>query len=250
MQFLAELIGGQVGLATPLLAVLFGAGLVLAARLGWRRDPAGSLLAALSLIPAAVFVEHALGDRVQANWPAVLYPAAAIAAAGLLRFARWRRPALALGGAMTAVVYLQATLAPLPLPASFDPTLRLLGGWPEFAWSVAETARVHGATFVAAANYGDAAELARTLPPDLSVIGVEPRWALFELPDAQSMIDGQPGVLLVRGSAVPDAEQWAFVGSPAPIARVRAGLVAQQYTLYPVIGRAGLLPAVELPRRE
>ena len=43
----------------------------------------GTLLAALTLPGAAVFVQHALGDRVQGNWPAILYPAAAVAAAGL-----------------------------------------------------------------------------------------------------------------------------------------------------------------------
>ena len=40
----------------------------------WRRDPAWTLLACLTLIPSAVFLEHALGDRVQANWPGLIYP--------------------------------------------------------------------------------------------------------------------------------------------------------------------------------
>ncbi|WP_148360369.1 glycosyltransferase family 39 protein, partial [Acidisphaera rubrifaciens] len=58
-QFLGELIAGQLGLATPLLAVLFAAGLVVALRRAWgERAPGWTLLALLSWPPLAVFVEH------------------------------------------------------------------------------------------------------------------------------------------------------------------------------------------------
>ena len=39
--------------------------------------PPGRCSPLLTFLPAFVFVQHALGDRVQGNWPAVLYPAAA-----------------------------------------------------------------------------------------------------------------------------------------------------------------------------
>ena len=83
VRFLGELIGGQIGLATPLVFVFCVAGVV-AARggRGATRDPAWTLLAALTLPPVLLFVQHALGDRVQGNWPAIIYPAAAIAAGG------------------------------------------------------------------------------------------------------------------------------------------------------------------------
>jgi hypothetical protein len=59
-------------------------GLVVAVRHAWRsRDPRWSLLAALSLPPVLIFVQHASGDRVQGNWPAIIYPALAIAAGRL-----------------------------------------------------------------------------------------------------------------------------------------------------------------------
>ena len=81
--FLAELVGGQIGLATPLVWALCMAGLAVAVRRAWRsRDPAWSLLAALSLPPVLVFLQHAFGDRVQGNWPAIIYPALAVAAGG------------------------------------------------------------------------------------------------------------------------------------------------------------------------
>jgi len=247
LQFLGELLAGQIGLATPLLAVLFGAGLVVATRLAWRRDAGWSLLASAALLPAAVFVQHAFGDRVQANWPAVLYPAAAIAAAGF--YHRWHRPAIGLGVALTALVYLQATLAPLPLPAKLDPTLQRLGGWPYLATEVALAAQATGATFVAVENYGDAAELARTLP-GLPVLGLDARWGFFDLPDAQNLIAGRPGLLLrsARHAEPPDDADWFAVGAPLLVARARGGMVAEQYHLYPVVGRVGATPVVVLPR--
>jgi 4-amino-4-deoxy-L-arabinose transferase-like glycosyltransferase len=251
LQFLGELLGGQLGLATPLLAPLFCAGIVVAARRAWRRDPAASLLVLLTLLPASVFVEHALGDRVQANWPAILYPTAAVAAAGLAgRWVRWRTPAVVLGFVLTACVYTQATFAVLPLPAKFDPGLRQLGCWPGFAAEVAQAAHANGATFVAVENYGDAAELARTLPPDLPVVGIDARWAYVGVPDATTVIDGQSGLLLraARYAEAPDGSDWAIMGAPIPLARARDGRVAEEYRLYPVVGRTGPTPVVVLPR--
>jgi 4-amino-4-deoxy-L-arabinose transferase-like glycosyltransferase len=253
LQFLGELVAGQIGLATPLLAVLFGAGLVVAALDARTRDSAAALLALLALVPGIVFVEHALGDRVQANWPAILYPAAAIAAAGLTgRWARWRTPGVALGFVLTACVYAQAGFAILPLPAQFDPALRQLGGWPAFASAVAQAAHATGATFVAVENYGDAAELARLLPPDLPVVGIDARWAYFALPNATAVIDGRPGLLIriARYAGAPNESDWAYIGPPSPLPRTRTrrGMVAEEYRLYPVVGGVGTTPAVVLPR--
>ena len=250
-QHLGELVGGQVGFATPLLAVLLATGVGLAARGGWRRDPALTLLATVTLLPAAVFVEHALGDRVQANWPSVIYPGAALAAAALpTRWIGWRRPAVALGLALTALVWLQAAAGALPLPRRLDPTLMRLGGWPGLADAVRQEAAREGARFVAADNYGDAAVLARLLPGSLPVLGVDARWALFRLPDAGPGIAGVNGLLLrsTRRADPPDAADWSRIEPAASLARERAGVVAETYRLYRVTGRAGGTPIVTLPR--
>jgi 4-amino-4-deoxy-L-arabinose transferase-like glycosyltransferase len=248
-QFLAELVFGQIGLATPLVFLLCIAGLVLAARIAWRRrEPRWTLLAALGWPSVVLFVQHALGDRVQGNWPAIVYPAAAVAATGLIapRWQRLRTPALALGLAMTLLVYALA-LWP-PLPPRFDPLARILAGWPALADAIDAAGRHAGAQFVAADQYGLAGELALHLPPSVTVIGIEPRWALFALPPAQ--IAGQTGILVRserRGDA-PDPADWSDIVPIGEVARTQNGGTAEGYRLFRVTARAGNTPASVMPR--
>lgn len=251
-QYLLELIGGQIAIATPLIFLLFAAGAAFAARSAWRtRDPAWSLLAILGLLPAAVFVEHAIGDRVQANWPAILYPAAAVAAAGLGgRF--WRRlrmPAILLGLLTTGIVYVQAALAPLPMPRTLDPLARQLAGWRSLAAEVDAARRRAGASFVAADQSGLAAELARRLPPRLPVIGVGPRWSSFRLP-APSLA-GKTGILVEAAGHATSI--WPAVGKIGTVTRRQNGVPVETYRLYLVVPdhstSAVVLPHPERPAR-
>ena len=91
------------------------------------------------------------------------------------------RPSVALGLAVTLLVYLQAGTALLPMPAGVDPIARQLAGWDALADQVDAVRRQAGAEFVAADEYGVAAELARTLPPGVTVIAVDTRWSLTDL---------------------------------------------------------------------
>ena len=170
-QFMGELIGGQIGLATPLVFILFVVGL-------WVCVRRNRLLAWLALVPTAVFVAHAFGDRVQPNWPAVIYPVLAIAALE----AGWRiRWPVVSGLVITMIVCIQAIFSPLHLVPHRDPVLRLTGGWDEFARKVALQAKAQGATALAAEDYGLASRLAFT-QNILPVIGTDTRWHLFRLP--------------------------------------------------------------------
>lgn len=245
LTFLGELVGGQFGLATPLIAVLFAAGIVAATRLAWgRRDPAASLLAAVTLPPVAVFLQHALGDRVQGNWPAILYPAMAIAATLCADpfWSRLRRPALALGLAVTLLAYLQATTFALPIPPRRDPIALQLAGWSTLATEVAAAAATTGARFVVADQYALASELAQAMPGGLPVLAVDPRWGLMDLPRAT------PGA--ERGLLVRDRRRTDPIGpawqDPTPAGEAsRPGV--QDFTL--TLVRLGPdLPTVRLPR--
>jgi 4-amino-4-deoxy-L-arabinose transferase-like glycosyltransferase len=233
-QYLLELFGGQIALATPLIFLFCTAGIALAARSAWRTsDAAWSLLAILSLLPALVFIEHALGDRVQANWPAILYPAAAVAAAGLSgRYWRHLRvPAIALGVFMTGAVYVQAAFAPLPLPPKFDPILLQMGGWQGLAATVEDVRRRTGSGFVAADQSGLAAELARNLPRSVPVIAIGPRWRSFNLPAAA--VDGMTGILVESDRHTTPI--WPAIEGIGPATREHDGIAIQTYRLYRVV---------------
>ena len=247
-QFLGELLGGQIGLATPLVFILVVAGVGWAARRAWRdRDPAWSLLAALTLPGAAVFVQHALGDRVQGNWPAILYPAAAVAAAGLggPRWLRLRWPAVALGGAITSLVYVQASSFALILPARIDPIAHQLAGWDGLAASVEAARRAQGAGFVAVEDYAVSAELARALPAGVTVLGIEQRWRLFRLPAAET---GDATGLLVRRAGSGEPVGWREARPVGETLRSSHGVIVQRLALWRVAGPDPSLPAVVLPR--
>lgn len=251
VQYLGELLGGQIGLATPLVAVLCTAGIGLALRRARAGDAPWVLLAALSAVPALVFLEHALGDRVQANWPGVIYPAAAIAAGALGgRLATWRKPAVALGFTLTALVWVQAIATPVALPMRLDPTLLRLGGWDSLADELSARAAADHAAFVASDNYGHAALLARLMPGALPVVGVEGRWAFFGLPDASPTIDGRTGLLLrsARRDDAPDPSRWARIEKIAEFDRARSGMTAEGFRLYRVQGRPGTTPVALMPR--
>jgi 4-amino-4-deoxy-L-arabinose transferase-like glycosyltransferase len=241
VRFLAELVAGQVGLATPLVFAVLCAGVTQMARHGrWRRRAEGFVLA-VTIVPALVFVQHAVGDRVQANWPGILYPGAALAAA--LAATRFWRPAVALGALIAGLLYTQAVAAPLGLPRRLDFTLIRLAGWDALAHAAAAARQAQGAGFIAADEYGLAAELAFRLRGP--VIGVEPRWRLFALPAAPATGTG----ILVRSdrrAGPPDPAIWPGATAIGTAQRARNGVVAEQYTLYrvgaPARGAAALLP--------
>jgi len=246
--FLGELIGGQIGLATPLVWALCMAGLAVAVRRAWRdRDPAWSLIAALSLPPVLVFLQHATGGRVQGNWPAIIYPALAIAAASLRIPARWPIGAVTLGFAMTALAYVQAATGVVPLPPRLDPVAIRFAGWDGLTRQMLAYRAATGAAFIAVDGYTPASALAWRLPDDVRLVGIDDRWALTRLPPAS--IAGQSGLLLrdIRRIDPPDPAEWAV---SEQIGRAeRAGAPAGVFAVYRVVAAGGSARGVELPHR-
>jgi 4-amino-4-deoxy-L-arabinose transferase-like glycosyltransferase len=197
VQFFGEFWGGQFGLFTPIIFFLVIGGL-------WalRRSPAPAVQAArlllwLTLLPGAVFLEHVLKNRVQANWLAILYPSACLAAAALpaptLR--RWLNPALALGFFLTAVVYAQALTHFLPLPARADPSALQMAGWRGLGRAAA--ALNPPPAFLASDDYAIAAALAYYGPKNIPVAGFDDyRWAYFAFPPAN--LQNKTGLFITR----------------------------------------------------
>ncbi len=245
VRHLLELIGGQAGLATPVVFALLAAGVWAAMRRSFARgpavrDPAWSLLAAMTLPGLLVFVQHAVGDRVQANWPAIVYPAAAICAAAL--GTRLWRPAVAVGLVLTALVYVQGAAAPFPLPRRLDPILIRLGGWKQVSLDLEAMRRTQGVGWIASEAYEIASLLAWRAPRGVPVLGAEERWALFRLPRADS---SGPGLLVIsqRRSEPPDPAYWAAAEQVGQLVRTRGGAAdgveAERFRIYRVVRRPG-----------
>jgi len=162
---IGELVGGQAGLASPILFVLF----VIAVTRGLRRSSpdTGFVLAMIATFTFLFFCYSATRQRVEPNWPAPAY----IAAIPLLAlFAQrgvissWLRAGIWLGGAASALIYLHAAFDLLPISPRKDPVARS-AGWQDLsmAVSIAEqrvAAAKPATTWIAADRYQDAAELA------------------------------------------------------------------------------------------
>ena len=125
---LGEVLGGQLGVAGPVLAV---AGIV--ALYKHRRD--ASRIAWIGAAPLAFVLLLALaGLRTEANWPALAWVAAIPLVATMAN--SLRVAAIASGSAILAIALAQALIGPLPLDAAHDPTAALTG-WSELAREVA-----------------------------------------------------------------------------------------------------------------
>ncbi len=126
LRFIGEFLAAQVGLATPLIFLLMVIGL-------WRATKRGDdrlVLSVLTWTAVAYFLQHALHDRIQGNWPCFLYPALAILAADAFRAegkSRWLSfAATPVAALMLLMTYNQAARL-YPIPLNNDPLARLLG---------------------------------------------------------------------------------------------------------------------------
>jgi 4-amino-4-deoxy-L-arabinose transferase-like glycosyltransferase len=171
-----ELIGGQLGLATPILGVLLFIAVVLALRGEWharartRTTDKGAVrfaLAASALMPLLFFAVSAWRRPVEPNWPALFYPGAMVLLA--INWASWARSRWWKSGVAFAagllVLLVAQTWRPLaPLAPRKDPIARA-HGWSTLAQAVDVARRDPFLTgtskqWAAADRYQDASELA------------------------------------------------------------------------------------------
>ncbi len=228
-QYFAELCAGQIGLATPIIFILIIFGV-------WRLGPAHPLLW-LTVIPGLVFLEHVVSGRVQANWPAVLYPSGCLAAAAspLPRLRRWFGPALGLGLTLTALTYDQALGAPFPLPPRTDPTALQFAGWGQLAADAQNAAARQHAAFITSDEYATAAEIALRRG-GVDIIGYDRRWSYFGFLPARP---GAVGVLVTRRRDTACPEQLG------EIFRDRRGAIIATFKICRFVAPSG---SVILPR--
>ncbi len=225
-----DLVGGQLGLVSP---ILFG----LAAAAVWRTfraraDDARFALAVVATGSWAFFAYSALRRPVEANWPAPSYvPAIALLAAWLPARDRWLRWGVVLGGVLVVVIYAHALHPILPLPARRDPVARS-AGWAGVAVQVQQARAALGPhTYVAGERYQEVSELAWQLPdrPHAFCTCVNGRHNQYELwpsfPDVAHPGDGLV-VLLDDTPGTPDtaarlAPYFAGItrGNVAPLLR-------------------------------
>jgi hypothetical protein len=171
-----ELLGGQLGLVTP---VLF----VLVAMAVWRalrrpKDDAHFALAVVATGCWCFFVYSAIHRRVEANWPAPSYISGVALFGSMLAtsashtLVRWWRGGLAFAAVLVGVLYLHALVPVLPVPARRDPIARA-AGWDDLARPVDLARRAHSSrTWVGADRYQDVSELAYHLPDQPEVLCV------------------------------------------------------------------------------
>ncbi|MGI8546958.1 MAG: glycosyltransferase family 39 protein [Gemmatimonadaceae bacterium] len=164
-----NLIGGQLGLISPIVAVL--AAFAVARCLRGSRDDRRFMLATVATTVIVFFIFSALRKPVEANWPAP----ALLAALPLLavwdvrgKARKWLIAGCALAAVSTLVVAIHAATGILRLPVRRDPIAKA-HGWDDLALAVTRAGAMPptsscSTTWLAADRYQDASELAYHLP--------------------------------------------------------------------------------------
>ena len=165
----AELIGGQIGLVSPILFFF----LARAVKRAFEPTPDGVriTLATIAACCAAFFLFSATRHSVEANWPAVAYlPAIALLASDqddspLSR--RWLNRGLGLGALLSLIIITHALVPILPLAGTSDQVAKAFG-WDLLAHKFDQRREMitrrasfgRGDLFLGAERYQDASELA------------------------------------------------------------------------------------------
>ena len=251
LRYLGEFLAGQLGLASPIIAVFGIAGLAIVVR---SREPMRSrgMLLVATMAPALLyFLWHSLRDRVQGNWPSFLYPAFAIAAAvASLHFARgpqsravkiFRLMAAPLAAAMMAVIYAQAVWGIVPIVR--DPVSRLLAvGIERVVMDLEILREQNDADAIVTTSYAPAAWLAFYLPSHAPVVQLNERFRYLNEPQPPRSLFNKPLLYVTELRNDQSAElkmRFMEVEPLAHIARYRSGAELDEYMVYRLSGLRG-----------
>jgi hypothetical protein len=200
--FLFEMVGGFIGLASPLIALIGLIGLARILQEALRKRDERAILVVSGLAPMVLyFLVHALHARVQANWLAPLYPAMALVAGYQLVMSRsafkprWFAASLAMGAVLTGLVYAHAIAPFVVLPGSRDPTSQMRG-WPELGEKIEALRRQTGAAWIGTGHYGTEGQVAFALRGGVPVLQVNDRLRYVHLPPVDSALATSPGLVI------------------------------------------------------
>jgi hypothetical protein len=238
-------VAGQFLLLNPAVALLAGAGTLQA----WRRRAFDSLplMAAATSAPfIAYLLIHSLHDRVEAHWPAPLYPAAGLLAAYAAQGALgWRKRAariVPMGIALTAIA-----LAYMSLPQGFLPRgdpADPLRGWPIFTAQVDGVRAASDAAWVGALSYGVNGQLQAEGGISAPVLQLNERNRYMDMPPAPADMT-KPGLVVDLMRRVDPAKLKACFAQVGPVVEIDRGPARDpddRYAAVPVAGaRPGLL---------
>ncbi len=244
--YFAELLGGSVGLMSPLIAGLAALGLVRIVRSATAEKDSSSALLAAGMVPfLAYLLLHSLHDRVQANWMAPLYPSFAICAAVALgavdttprpgqvlgKLGRW---AIGVGVLFSALLYWHAAQPLVLLSGQRDPTSQTRG-WRELAAEVERLRASTGACWVATSSYATTGQLAYALKDKAPVVQLTERIRYLHLPAADPALLKCPALYVeLERRAAPSLlnERFASVTRLESIRRSYAGVPLAVYAVY------------------
>ncbi len=149
---LLDLLAGQFGLLTPLVAIFAGAQLA-----GYRKlDPAHRIILAGLFIPILAAMAAAVFTHPEQNWASLGHPLAAVAVVSMIRKRRIILAAtIGLAAVLTVVIHVHAARPFLPLPSTKDPVSRM-HGWDDLILKLPDTSRLDA---IVCDNYGLAAQI-------------------------------------------------------------------------------------------
>ncbi|MET1413903.1 glycosyltransferase family 39 protein [Roseibium sp. HPY-6] len=248
-KFIFEFLGALVGLLNPLIAILAAAGGAMLFKSVRARENAASLIL-LTTLPFLLYLTyHSLHSRVQANWPAPLFPAFAMMAAVFVGSLRpdqqfWRKVAVAGAGLGILVAVLVQSHAVWTFTGQFarkDPTFQLRG-WQEIKASVKQLAEQEDAAYILTMSYGLNGQVDFLMKDTLPVIQVTERIRYIMMPDPDETLFQQPGLYITekRRDKSGDLEKsFETVEELAVLERKVKGVPLEELVVYKVDGLKG-----------
>ncbi len=259
---IAELLGSQAGLATPLIFAFCLFGSFFSVIRGFKRGDGRWLLPGSMAVPVfAFFFIHAASQKIQANWPGFIYPMAIVAAVNAFcalakekQLPRWVRRSFSLapwvGMAFTLTAFAQLGLHALPIEAKKDPTSRLTG-WAKLGADVEHVREDYGASAILTDRYATTGELAFYASKSAPVIQINERVRYGNLPAPSDRdIANGPVLFITRkgGSTASVSSFFDNVRTVTTIERAGGFRARDAYDVHLLTGyRGGLFGHLEKP---